>query len=184
MSRKNDKRKRNLEREKANAKTALVPMAAAVVFLALGAAGFIRNSAVLREYETSGDIRRVEAAVTDTKLTDDTPGDRAWFTHLRYEVDGESYRDTATLYTHAVNVGETVTVEVYRRPNGDYAVPDITDSSQLAAKNIINIISLAAGAVLMTAGAVFLAGSVRKIRELESKIRPDEQDNAQDNSRR
>ena len=184
MSRKNDKRKRNLEREKANAKTALVPIAAAVVFLALGAAGFIRNSAALREYETSGDIRRVEAAVTDTKLTDDTPGDRAWFTHLSYEVDGETYRDTATLYTHAVNVGETVTVEVYRRPNGDYAVPDITDSSQLAARNILNIISLAAGAVLMTAGVSVLALSLKKIRELESKIRPDEGDNAQDDSRK
>ena len=77
-----------------------------------------------------------------------------------------------------------MTVEVYRRPNGDYAVPDITDSLQLAARNILNIISLAAGAVLMTAGAVFLAGSVRKIRELESKIRPDEGDNAQDDSRK
>lgn len=177
MSRKNEKRKRNLEREKANARTAIVPIAAAVVFLLLGVLGFVQNSRYLKEYETSGDIRKVEAAVTDTKRRDDSTGERSWYTHLQYEVDGKSYRDTATLYTHAVNVGETVTVEVYQRPNGAYAIPEIRDASELAAKNILNCISLAAGAVLMTASVVFLVLAVRKIKEIESKIRSAETEN-------
>ena len=178
MSKKNEKRKRNLEREKANARTAIVPMIAAIVFLALGAIGFFRNSGALKEYEASADIRVVEAAVTDTKCTDNTVGDRTWYTHLRYEVDGRTYNDTATLHTHSVNVGERVDVEVYQRPNGEYAIPEITNSSELAAENILNILSLAVGAVLMAASVVWLASSLRKIKALESKIQPDEKENA------
>ena len=178
MSRKNDKRKRNLEREKANAKTTIVPILAAVVFLVLGAVGLVRNGAYLKEYEGSGDIRTVEARVTDTKLKDDTVGDRTWYASLSFEVDGKTYHDAATLYTHSVRVGENVTVEVYERPNGSYAIPEIKDSSDLALKNILNYIALAVGAVLMTASVIYLAAAVRKIREIEARIRPDEQDNA------
>ena len=178
MSKKNDKRKRNLAREKANAKTTIVPILAAVVFLVLGAVGLIRNGRYLEEYETSGDIRTVEAMVTDTKLKEDTVGDRTWYASLRYEVDGETYHGSTTLYTHSVRVGENVTVEVYERPDGSYAIPEITDASDLAVKNILNYVALAVGTVLMIASVVYLAAAVRKIREIEGRIRPDEQENA------
>ena len=176
MSRKNEKRKRNLEREKANAKSTIIPIAAAAVFLVLGIVGLIRNGGYLKEYEQSADIRRVEATVTDTKCTDDTAGERAWFTHLQYEVDGQRFNGTETLYTHTVRVGETVEIEVYRKPNGKYAIPAVRDASELAVKNILNFVSLAAGGVLLTASAVYLALTLKKIRETEEKIRRAEKD--------
>ena len=174
MSRKNERRKRNLEKEKANAKATILPIAAALVFLVLGIVGLIRNSGYLKEYEQSEDIRRVAATVTDTKCTDDTVGERTWFTHLQYEVDGERFGGTETLYRHTVRVGESVDIEVYRRPNGKYAIPAVRDASDLAVKNIPSFVSLAAGGVLLAASAVYLALTLKKIREIRGKIQPDE----------
>ena len=71
MSKKNDRRKRTLEKEKTTAKAAIITLAVAAVSLVLGIVGLIRNSSRLREYENAEDTRRVEATVTDTKLKND-----------------------------------------------------------------------------------------------------------------
>ena len=72
--------------------------------------------------------------------------------------------------------GESVGIEVYKRPDGKYAIPEITNASELAVKNILNFISLAAGAVLGAASGVTLALTVKKIRALEAGIKSGDKD--------
>ena len=176
MSKKNDRRKRALEKEKTTAKAAIITLAVAAVFLVLGIVGLIQNSSRLREYENAEDTRRVEATVTDTKLKNDQAGEREWYTRVKYEVDGEEYRGAITLYKNSVKVGDTVKVEVYQRPNGKYVIPEITDTGELTSKNIVNYIALAAGAVLLAAAVTVLVSSARKIREVQAKIQSAEKE--------
>ena len=177
MSKKNDKRKRNLEREKKHAKEAFWLIVPAVIFLILGVVGLIQNGNYLKEYEESEDIRTVEAVITDSKLKDDTAGERTWYAHLEYEIDGKTYNDGIYLFTWEADVGDKVKVEVYKRPNGKYVIPDVHDSGSLAIENIWMYISLVVGAGLMLGGMILLVPALRKMKEIKSKIQPDNQGN-------
>lgn len=177
MSKKNEKRKRNLEREKTHAKEAFIPIVAALFFLVLGVAGLISNSDSLNEYEKSDDIRQVEAVVTDAKISQYDAEGRMWFVHLKYDVDGTEYYDTKTIDTYDIEVGETIKTEVYKTSDGKYAISEITDSWSLTLKNVLFYISIVVGAVLMTAGVVVLMTSLKRIKELQAKIQPDDTGN-------
>ena len=103
----------------------------AALLVIIGILGAVFSGQRYREYQKSDDVRTVQATVldVDTATKKDENGFRqtVWKTHLQYEVNGKTYKDSAVFETE-VKVGGVEEIEVYRTPRGAYRIPRTSES--------------------------------------------------------
>lgn len=111
------------ERTATNIIAGVLVWVAALGLLAYGVYGIVSGRMDNAEYNSSSDVRKVKAIVTELvrKEYKDDDGDINvdYRVTYAYEVDGTVYTGKDTYYRH-IDVGDILTIEVYRTSDGEY----------------------------------------------------------------
>lgn len=170
MSKKEEKKQQN--RQKA-VKNVIVPYIFGIAMLVLGIIGILGNNSALRDYQNSDDIRTVDAEVTYAEIKEAgklsyESKQYLWDAKLRFTVDGKEYADKDRFYSE-VKKGDTVRIEVYRTPDGDYRVPTVRKESTNKIRNILMYAALGLGIVVIAGSTFFLVDELRKNKKGKGK---------------
>lgn len=168
MSKRSERKRRKAERRSKTIRESVFVLALGLIFLAAGIYGLHTTGRTLREYQQSPDVRTVEAQVVSVEIHDDPAKDEnsgrpqyVWDATLEFIVDDSPAYTGTKRYYQEVAAGQTVRTEVYLRPDGTYAIPEVTDNTSSFVTNIPMYAALAAGGLLSVAAAVVLAGALR-----------------------
>lgn len=111
------------ERTATNIIAGVLVWVAALGLLAYGVYGIVSSRMDNAEYNSSSDVHKVKAIVTELvrKEYKDNDGDTNvdYRVTYVYEVDGTVYTGKDTYYRH-IDVGDALTIEVYRTSDWEY----------------------------------------------------------------
>ena len=155
-------KKKNAEkRRKENLKDFLIALVVALFFIILGIIGIINSNKNYKEYSNSTDIREVEGKVTSVERKEKEYGEDVyttkedyWDAKMEVEIEDTVY-EVEKVYGTEVKVGDTKTIEVYKKSDGTYDIPESTNETNLFLTKILYYISIAVGTVILL-GGIFL----------------------------
>ena len=169
MSKRSDRRQRRLVRRRNTIRDAAIALAFGLIIFGLGVFGYVSNTSALRDYENSSDIRRVLAEVTRVDVHEDKTQRRTgglpryyYHAHLSFVVDDSGPYVGEGDFSYELRRGDEVEVEVYRRADGTYAIPDSTSEEEGFYANLPMYAGMCVGGVIGLASVVVLVDAVRK----------------------
>jgi len=163
MSKRAEKKKRAEERRKEKRKQLLVGGIITIVFaltmMILGILGYVNNRSEYTEYKDSEDVRTVEGKITrvDVHSREDEYGKEYYYykVAVSFRVDNTDYEDETELKKRP-NIGDTVTVEVYKTKEGEYRIPETSDDASYRIDSFVYLGVAIFGFVLLVIAIIVL----------------------------